>query len=387
MNGSAYGAYAPALFVLSVLLAIQGSFVALVLSTRMRGAAPVPRRWLHVGAALTLATAIWSMHFVGMLAMVMPTQIAYRMLPTLLSMLVALAAVSAALALVAGRPASQGAFIGGSALMGGGIVGMHFIGLTAMFGSVRLTYSPFYVAASALVGITASGLALHLAFRTSPTRKPPVIAAIMMGLAISGMHYTAMAGTIMMPLGHPANAASLSPQWLALPVAAAAVALSLSFLLVLTPASPLAADDGMPLSLSLSPAGDHPAFPPAGSSPPDPRFALSLPVEREGRTQFVPVDRIRAIHANGHYTMIIDDERESFCSLSISAIETRLDQQLFIRVHRSHIIALDAITSIERTSNGGIARYGGGATPIPVSRGRFQTLKARLTGLNNRQDA
>src|SRR5882672_5410617 len=78
--------------------------------------------------------------------------------------------------------------------MGGGIWSMHFVGMAAMRGHAELNYDRLFVALSVIIAIGASTAALWLAFRTTDLGQK-LIAAAVMGLAISGMHYTAMRGT------------------------------------------------------------------------------------------------------------------------------------------------------------------------------------------------
>jgi diguanylate cyclase len=374
--------YAPALVVLSVVLAIQGAFVALVLATRMRATVGRARLALLAASAVTLGVAIWAMHFVGMLALSMPAPAHYLAGPTLLSFVVAIVAVGGAIALVASRPLSGASFLLGALLMGAGIVGMHFIGMSALSAGFLLTYDPVYVIASTIIGISASGLGLHLAFRTGEPRRPPVLAAILIGLAISGMHYTAMEGTTILCAPAAPPVAGLSPRLFAALVSAVAFGISLGFLLILNPARVVEeAAEAFPWARPPPGAVAEPET--AEETPPEmppasPRLARALPAERQGRRIYVAVERLRAVHANGHYTTLADEEGEALCLLSIGTVETKLDPQRFLRVHRSHLVALDAVTAIERTGDGGLAWLAGAAAPVPVSRSRLAALRAGL---------
>ncbi len=372
------------------MLAIQGAFVALVLATRIHEAAGRGRLALLAASAVTLGVSIWAMHFVGMLALHMPAPAHYLAGRTLLSFMAAILAVGGAIALVANRPLSKASFLLGALLMGVGIVGMHFIGMSALSVGFALSYDPVYVIASTIIGISASGLGLHLAFRTGRPSRPPVIPAILIGLAISGMHYTAMEGTTILCLPSAPAAAGLSPRLFALVVATVALAISLGFLLALNPAR-IEEAPAAPLSAAFpwlaavpepEPAAEPipaPIHGPAEEPPaPSSRLVRALPAERQGRTVYVPVEQLRAVHANGHYTTLADDEGEALCLLSISAVEAKLDPQRFLRVHRSHLVALDAVTAIERTGDGGLAWLLGTANPVPVSRSRLAALRACL---------
>jgi DNA-binding LytR/AlgR family response regulator len=82
------------------------------------------------------------------------------------------------------------------------------------------------------------------------------------------------------------------------------------------------------------------------------------------------------VRANAHYTYIYDGEQEYFCNLSISAVESRLDPALFLRVHRSHIVAVRRIARVKRAGENGIAELG---TPvrcsIPIARAHYRAVK------------
>ena len=81
-------------------------------------------------------------------------------------------------------------------------------------------------------------------------------------------------------------------------------------------------------------------------------------VEKDGRPRDIAVSDIYAIRANAHYTYIHDGEKEYFCSLSISALEARLDPKAFLRVHRSYIVSVDRIARVKRSGEAGVAELG-----------------------------
>src|SRR5215813_8662087 len=191
--------YEPGLVLLSIVMAIQGAFVGLSLAVQIGGAAGMRRRLLLAGAAFSLAVAIWTMHFVGMLAARLPFPVDYLVFPTLLSFLVCVLVVGAAVYATASGPLTVVRLALSAALMGAGIFSMHYIGMTALHASAHMLHSPAYVAASMAVAIAACGLALWLA--TGRGGRPPLIlSAIAFGIAISGMHYTAMGGVTLFAL-------------------------------------------------------------------------------------------------------------------------------------------------------------------------------------------
>jgi DNA-binding LytR/AlgR family response regulator len=102
-------------------------------------------------------------------------------------------------------------------------------------------------------------------------------------------------------------------------------------------------------------------------------------VERDGGTHFVPVDDVVAVHANAHYTYIFDGKTKLFCSLPIGVVESRLDSSRFVRVHRSHIVAIDRIVGLKRAGETGLLELAAlEPYSVPVSRGRMAWLKSRL---------
>ena len=118
-----------------------------------------------------------------------------------------------------------------------------------------------------------------------------------------------------------------------------------------------------------------------GAGGPPRRSARHLPVEREGTTQFVAVDDIVAVHANAHYSYIYDGTSKLFCPLAIGDVESRLDADRFIRVHRSHIINISFVAGLKWAGDNGVVELAGeDHHTVPVSRSRIGGLKSRLGG-------
>jgi len=116
-----------------------------------------------------------------------------------------------------------------------------------------------------------------------------------------------------------------------------------------------------------------------GAGGPPRRLARQLPVERDGSTRYVLVDDIVAVHANAHYAYIFDGTSKLFCPLAIGEIEARLDNDRFLRVHRSHIVNIERVAGLRRAGDNGIIELAGSQTyTVPVSRSRLRWLKTRL---------
>jgi diguanylate cyclase len=401
-------AYETWLVLLSIVMAIQGAYVGLSLAVQIGTATGMRRRLLLAGAALSLAVGIWTMHFVGMLAARMPFQVDYLVFPTLLSFLVCVIVVGAAVYATSSGPLTMLRLTLSACLMGGGIFTMHYIGMSALSDSAYMIHDRYFVAASMAVAIAASGLALWLAAGRGG-RPPLVLSAVAFGFAVSGMHYTAMEGLTLLPFpSGPAGAPALSTDLLAIVVAIVAFCLSGIFLLFLVPdpdRAPSTATEWDAADLACEPArevaeapesvasqntvhkdnGVQPEFgrgtyaPLGGMGGPPRRFARHLPIERRGGTQFLPVDDVVAIHANSHYTVIFNGTDKLFCPLAIGEVESRLDNSRFVRVHRSHIVNIERVIGYKRSGDNEMVEMA--AThdyAVPISRSRVGWLKTRV---------
>ena len=390
--------YEPWLVLLSVAMAVQGAYVGFGLAVQIGSAAGMRRRLLLAGAAFSLAVAIWTMHFVGMLAARLPFPVDYLVFPTLLSFLVCVLVVGIAVFAISSGPLTRARLALSACLMGAGIFSMHYIGMAALHASAHMVHAPAYVAASLLIAIAASGLALWLA--TGRARHPPLIlSALAFGFAVSGMHYTAMAGMTLFPHPGPSpGAPALSSDLLAIVVAVVAFCVSGIFLLLLVPdraegvtveAAPLSpphTDNGIDEApLAVNAAGSDASLrrgiyaPLGGAGAPPPRLADHLPVERDGATQFVPVDEVVAVQANAHYTYLFNGSAKLFCPLAIGEVESRLDRSRFMRVHRSHIVNIERVIGYKRSGDSETVELAADSQyMVPVSRSRAGWLKARI---------
>lgn len=206
--------YDPVFVVLSVIVAILASFAALDLAGRVRSESGATRLGWITGGATVMGLGIWSMHFVGMLAFHLPSPISYDVPLMLLSVVVAIGASLLALAVINRAKLGLRTILPAAVLMGLAIAGMHYIGMASMRMDARLSYSPSLVALSVVIAIVASLAALWLTFRFRSDVSTrgillKILSAIVMGIAISGMHYTAMAAARFAP-GHAMQRSALS---------------------------------------------------------------------------------------------------------------------------------------------------------------------------------
>jgi NO-binding membrane sensor protein with MHYT domain len=193
------GAYDYWLVLLSVVVAIAASFVALDLAARLSAPNQLRTRvyWL-TGGALSMGTGIWSMHFIGMLAFRLPIPVSYDVTLTLASLLIAVTASWFALWVAGRETLSRRRLAAAGFLMGFAIVSMHYVGMYAMRMQPPIHYRPGLFGLSIVIAIAASLIALWFAFKQ---RAQTIVSAfwsragsaVVMGVAIVGMHYTGMA--------------------------------------------------------------------------------------------------------------------------------------------------------------------------------------------------
>lgn len=189
--------YDPELVLLSLAIAVFSAGMALQLAGEARNSShPVARQITIFTGSLALGGGIWSMHFLGMLAFELCADVRFDLGITLLSMLPSLAASWVALSLLARRDLSLLQLCVGGVLVGAGIGAMHYSGMAAMQMAPLLRYDPWMFALSIVVAVALAIVALWVRFGLEgrlPSLWALLISALVMGLAISGMHYTGMA--------------------------------------------------------------------------------------------------------------------------------------------------------------------------------------------------
>ena len=343
----------------SVVVAILASFTGLRLASGLRNLAPQQRKPQIAKAAIALGGGIWSMHFIGMLAVRLPVAIEYDALATLGSALVAILITGIGLALLHFGERTQWRILIAGVTMGLGIVLMHYIGMAAIRGNCVVSYSLAGLFLAPAVGILASIGALWLAYKKRSLRDI-ALGAIVQGLSISAMHYTGMIYTHFSPsaelviLPEPI----LSSGIMALLVAVAAFLICGFFLLT-----------AIPGEAAEQEAEDKDVKEPL----------RKLPYEKNNATHFLPVDEIRTIKAEGHYTRLFDGAGEYFCPLSISDIEDRLEGSNFLKTHRSHLVNIAHVSGIQKVGDKAACLLDDAASSqIPVSRSRVRDVRRAL---------
>jgi len=188
--------------VLSVLVAMVGSFTALTHAQRMRESNGYAK-WVWMAAGgITLGLAMWSMHFIGMLAFHLSIPLGYDLPLTLLSALPAIAAAMLGFYVLREADIQPMRIITSGLLMGAGVSTMHYTGMAALKMSPPISYDPIYFASSVVIAVVASWGALLMMYQGDRMKCQLCrfgLGSVIMGLAISGMHYTAMLGTHIQP--------------------------------------------------------------------------------------------------------------------------------------------------------------------------------------------
>lgn len=397
----------PYLVALSVAIAILGGYTGFGLAARIRGTPGVSNRLLLASAAAFLAVGIWTMHFVGMLAAPLPPGTVYLVLPTIISFLICTLVVGVSLFFVSIGEPSLKRVVSSAVLLGAGIASMHYVGIHGLAGHFAIEHDTSMVLLSVVVAIVTAYGGLR-AFLAQQEGVRLVVSCVAFGVAVSGMHYTAMAGMHLVPLAtaahqHLDGGLAASQQILSIIVAIFCFVIAAGFLLSLVPDPrqqnlvPAVAGDPDGAGVADLAALSEPATPPAAAprlmpaplgglgQPPRGAPASRLPVEGADGTHFIDAAEVRSVRADAHYTRVHDGARERMCPWSISEAEAQLDPSLFIRVHRSHIVAVPHVAFVRREGDGAIIELSGPSPHrVPVSRAKIAEVKARL-GLGRRQ--
>ncbi|MDO6708187.1 MHYT domain-containing protein [Photobacterium sp. 1_MG-2023] len=203
------GEYDPSLVIISLLISIGASFLALLLAESAKlSTTPLMRRSHILMGAASLGVGVWSMHFIGMLAFELCTTVNYQISTTLISLGPSFLASWVTLHLLTKSTVSQTRLLLCGVTVGLGIGSMHYIGMAAMVLGPSLKYEPVLFALSILVAATLATLALWISFGLRkrldiPSYQVQLLASIVMGLAVAGMHYTAMEATRFIGLPDP----------------------------------------------------------------------------------------------------------------------------------------------------------------------------------------
>ena len=375
--------YDPILVIISVLVSIVGAYTCFDLVIQIPNNEYSVSRKLLIGAAFAIGGSIWAMHFVAMLAVKLPVEIRYDVLTTMISGLVSVFMTAVALLIVSAGSYSLTRIIVAGVIMGAGISSMHYVGMSAIRGNCGLSYSVFWVSISVLIGMVASSASLWAAMKLHGVWRR-LVAALVMGLSISGVHYTGMLGTSFLAVDRALEFTQpiLSPFSLGLVTALATFVILGGALMTLVPASRFSDPEFEQQGNSKMPVNDikSGSINSNESAQYETRYHLDkLPIQKNQKTFFVELTDIVSVTADGHYTSIRTSNSEyNFCNYSLSRVEKELDTRVFMRVHRSHIVNLNHVKSYERLHDKGLISMYSGDHVIPVSRTNIEKLQEAL---------
>jgi NO-binding membrane sensor protein with MHYT domain len=300
-----------------------------------------------------------------MLGLQLPILYFYDGLITLISALVAILMVGLALLILHFRNRTPAMITLAGAIVGAGIVAMHYIGMLGMELS-RPVFGALDVAISLAASLALSILAIWVAY-SARTHRNILLGTVCFGGAVFAVHFIAMSRTGFLKLD-VANAAGpiISNEALAIGVTLAAFVISGAFLLT---------------GISFL---EEPESEPGAAQGPEPepvgQIKVPVPYEKDGRTQFADQASIAAVRAEGHYTVLYVDGDKLFCPWSISEAASRLGSSQFIRAHRSYLINPAYVTEFRRTKDTGHCLFDGieSLAKVPVSRSRLVEVRQAL---------
>lgn len=418
--------YDPWLVAASVAIAVMASFTGLRLASGLKDLHGDARRWQIAKAAITLGGGIWSMHFVGMLAVRLPVLVTYDALYTLGSVLISILIVGLGLSLMHLGPRNWPRTVFAGTATGLGIVSMHYVGMDAIGGDCVTVYRAGGLPLSSAIAIGFSIFALRLAYGRR-TLVQLCLGGLVLGVTIAAMHYSAMAFTLFLPVAAIPDLASpaIDQGQLALIVALAAFLVCGLFLLTALPLDRAGGEGGSGAAVDRAPAGmtasgsglayalpagalpvgtlpvgtlpvgalpvgaqpdgalagETPAAVQAGAtaSPGEAGERVRLPYEANNATLFIDASRVQAVQADGHYSRLIDSAGMHFCPWSLSRVEAHLAGLPFIRTHRSFLVNMDHARGLRRDRDKAFLMLSAmTGEPIPVSRSHLAEVRRAL---------
>lgn len=364
------------LVVASFFVAMMAGFTGLSL---LKGASELTgrnRKVRVVLAAIAMGGGVWSMHFVAMLGLKLPTAFFYDPLTTMASALIAILVVGLALLVLHFRKRTHATTAASGVVVGFGILAMHYLGMSG----IRLVIPVYPLPGVVLATIVSVGLSVATIFFAYGKRSNLniVLGSFGFGIAVFAVHFSAMADThFILDEQTTAGGLLISNEALALAVACAAFVICGGFLL--TGTTFLADDDADPVLDNTEEATD-PAVPRLDPADDEPVETFRIPYEKNSRTFFADPSAIAAVRAEGHYTILYGETEKLFCPWPISQIQKRMTGTEFIQAHRSYLINPAHVSSFERKKDNGICYFEGfqSLEKVPVSRSRLSQVRDAL---------
>lgn len=357
----------PILVVMSCAMAIVAGFTGLSLTRNMAAKTTSQRKIAISLASVALGGGIWSMHFVAMLGLQMPIPYYYDAAITLASALIAILIVGCALILLHFTERTTPMILAAGAVVGLGVLVMHYVGMAGLQ-LCRAVYTVPGVALSSAVAIALCMLAVWVAYQRR-TNLHIVLATVCFGLAVSSVHFLAMAGTNFVAVPQPGDfGPGMSNETLAIGVILSGFVIFGAFLWVSTtyldgPTQQSHEEKETPLEPTLSPEA-----------------ALQIPCEREGAKVYVAPQDVAFVRADGHYTQVYTCKDRLFCVWPITEATKRLLAAGFVQTHRSYLVNPEKVARFERTKDKGRCTFSEpDLPPVPVSRSKLKDIQSILS--------
>ncbi|MEP5151669.1 MHYT domain-containing protein [Planktotalea sp.] len=353
---------------MSCVVALVAGFTGLSL-TRELSHKPLFQRQVAVAlASIALGGGIWSMHFVAMLGLQLPTLFYYDAAITLVSALIAILLVGAALVMLHFAERTPLAIAIAGAIVGIGILGMHYIGMAGLQ-LCRAIYTPFGIVTSSVVAVGLCMLAFWIAYGER-TKRNILLGSACFAVAVCSVHFLAMAGTQFVEVPSLSEfGPTMSNEVLALGVIFSSFVLfgtflwvSVTYLVARPVGEPVDAVVATPVVEELA-------------------EVQQIPCERDGTRVFVAAHDVALMRADGHYTQVYTDQDRLFCVWPITEASKRLLPTGFLQTHRSYLVNPEKVSRFERSKDKGRVMFeASDLPPAPVSRSKLKQIQDALGG-------
>ena len=358
------------LVIMPCLVALIAGFTGLSL-TRSLSDKTVAQKTLSIAlASVALGGGIWSMHFVAMLGLQLPVLFYYDAAITLISALTAILIVGAALILLHFTKRTPVVFSAAGALVGIGILVMHYIGMAGLE-LCRAIYTLLGILTSSTIAILLCIIAFWMTYYHR-TNKNIFLGTICFGVAVCSVHFFAMASTNFLAAPQSAEfGPRMSNEVLALGVILSSFLIFGTFLWVGITYLVPSATEGMPQPSEAEARFEQPqALSITG---------LKIPCERDGGKVFVSPSEVMLLRADGRYTQIYTRDDRLFCVWPITEATKKLLPEGFLQTHRSYLINPSNVARFERDKDKGRCIFDIGDVPsVPVSRSKLKEIQDAL---------
>ncbi|MBU2993023.1 MHYT domain-containing protein [Octadecabacter sp. 1_MG-2023] len=358
-----------ALVLASIIVALVAGFTGLTLSKDLSTKSVARRKVSIAMSSIALGGGIWSMHFVAMLGIQMPILFYYDAAITLASALLAILIVGTALLLLHFRERTPFTLSAAGALVGCGILAMHYIGMAGLQ-LCRAVYTPLGILLAVVSAVGLCIAAFWIAYGRR-TNRNILLGTLCFGTAVSAVHFAAMAGTnfIAVPTMHEFGPV-MSNETLAMGVILSSFVIFGAFLWMgVTFFAPTAGTPAPPPLAVQQPKTTEPVFNPAPAT-------VRIPCDHNGVTKLIASEQVAFVQAEGHYTNVFTADAKQFCGWPITEAITRLEAAGFIRTHRSYLVNPAMVNDFERLKDTGVCRFASPQLPsVPVSRSHLKGVR------------